>query len=175
MTTLMKRRKKGELSPFENRMLTPWSNNFLRPWGSRLFRSDFGDLNSLLRFDDVFKDDFFEDDSLMPAMNIKEHKKDFEIELAVPGFDKKDFEVDIEDDILHISGEKEIEKEEKEDDFARKEFSYKSFKRSMMLPTSIDLDQDVKAVYKKGILKIKLLKKEEVLEKEHPKKIIEVI
>jgi len=175
MTTLMNRRKKGELSPIENRLLTPWSNNFLRPWGSRLFKSDFDDLNSLLRFDDVFKDDFFEDDSLMPAMNIKEHKKDFEIELAVPGFDKKDFEVDIEDDILHVSGEKEMEKEEKEDDFARKEFSYKSFKRSMMLPTSIDLDQDVKAVYKNGILKIKLLKKEEVLEKEHPKKIIEVI
>ena len=175
MTTLMKRKKKGELSPFENRMLTPWSNNFLRPWSSRLFRSDFGDLNSLLRFDDVFKDDFFEDDSLMPAMNIKEHKKDFEIELAVPGFDKKDFEVDIEDDILHVSGEKEKEKEEKEDDFARKEFSYKSFKRSMMLPTSIDLDQNVKASYKNGILKIKLLKKEEVIEKEHPKKVIEVI
>jgi len=175
MTTLMKRRKKGALTPLENRLLTPWSNNFLSPWSNRLFRSDFDDINSLLRFDDVFKDDFFEDDSLMPAMNIKEHKKDFEIELAVPGFDKKDFEVDIEDDILHISGEKEIEKDEKEADYARKEFSYKSFKRSMMLPTSINLDQDVKATYKNGVLKIKLLKKEEVIEKEHPKKVIEVI
>jgi HSP20 family protein len=126
-----------------------------------MFSSDFDDINSLLRFDDIFKDDFFEDDSLMPAMNIKEHKKDFE--------------VDIEDDILHISGEKEIEKDEKEADFARKEFSYKSFKRSMMLPTSINLDQDVKATYKNGVLKIKLLKKEEVIEKEHPKKVIEVI
>ena len=175
MTTLMKRRKKGALTPLENRLLTPWSNNFLSPWSNRLFRSDFDDINSLLRFDDVFKDDFFEDDSLMPAMNIKEHKKDFEIELAVPGFDKNDFEVDIEDDILHISGEKEIEKDEKEADYARKEFSYKSFKRSMMLPTSINLDQDVKATYKNGVLKIKLLKKEEVIEKEHPKKVIEVI
>jgi HSP20 family protein len=175
MTTLMKRRKKGALTPFENRLLTPWSNNFLRPWRNRMFSSDFDDINSLLRFDDIFKDDFFEDDSLMPAMNIKEHKKDFEIELAVPGFDKKDFEVDIEDDILHISGEKEVEKDEKEADYARKEFSYKSFKRSMMLPTSINLDQDVKATYKNGVLKIKLLKKEEVIEKEHPKKVIEVI
>ena len=174
MTTLMKRRKKDALTPFENRMLTPWSNNFLRPWRSRLFSSDFDDINSLLRFDDVFKDDFFEDDSLMPAMNVKEHKKDFEIELAAPGFDKKDFEVDIEDDILHVSCEKEIEKEEKEVDYTRKEFSYKSFKRSMMLPTSVDLDQDVKAVYKNGILKIKLLKKEIAIEEEHPKKVIEV-
>ena len=175
MTTLMKRRKQGELTPFENRLLTPWSNSFLRPWKNRLFGSNFEDLNNLLRFDDVFKDDFFEDDSLMPALNVKEHKEDFEIELAVPGFNKKDFEVDIEEEILHISGEKEIEKDEKEDNYSRKEFSYKSFKRSMMLPTSVDLEQDVKATYKNGVLKIKLLKKEEVIEKEHPKKIIEVI
>jgi len=45
----------------------------------------------------------------------------------------------------------------------------------MMVPTSIDLNQDVKATYKNGILKVKLLKKEEVIEKEHPKKVIEVI
>ncbi|MFH6769110.1 Hsp20/alpha crystallin family protein [Gaetbulibacter aquiaggeris] len=175
MTTLMKRRKRNELSPMENRLLTPWNNNFLRPWTSRLFSSSFDDLNSLLRFDDVFKDDFFAEDSLMPAMNVKEHTKDFEIELAVPGFNKKDFEVTIEDDVLHISGEKEVEKEEKEDDFSRKEFSYKSFKRSMVLPPSIDLNQDVKATYKNGILKVDLLKKKEAIEKEHPKKVIEVI
>lgn len=175
MTTLTKRRRRNELSPFENRLLTPWSNSFLRPLSSRLFRTDFDDLNNLLRFDDVFKDDFFEDDSLMPAMNIKEHKEDFEIELAVPGFNKKDFEVDIEEDVLHVSGEREIENEEKENNYSRKEFSYKSFKRSMMLPPSVDLDQDVKASYKNGILKVKLLKKEEVIEKEHPKKVIEVI
>ncbi len=175
MTTLMKRTKRNELSPLENRLLTPWNNSFLRPWTNRLFSSSFDDLNSMLRFDDVFKDDFFADDSLMPAMNIKEHKKDFEIELAVPGFNKKDFEVTIEDDVLHVSGEKEIEKEEKEEDFSRKEFSYKSFKRSMMLPASVDFNQNIKASYKDGILKVKLLKKEEVIEKEHPKKVIEVI
>ncbi|MFH4964031.1 Hsp20/alpha crystallin family protein [Gaetbulibacter sp. M235] len=175
MTTLMKRRKRNELLPFESNLLTPWSNSFLRPWSSRLFRNNFDDINSLLRFDDVFKEDFFEDDSLMPAMNVKEHKEDFEIELAIPGFNKKDFEVSLEEDILHVSGKKEIEQEEKEDDFSRKEFSYKSFKRSMMLPPSVDLDQDVKASYKNGILKVRLLKKEALIEKEHPKKVIEVI
>ena len=174
MTTLTKHRRQNERPSFENRLLTPWSNSFLRPWSSRLLRSGFDDLNSLLRFDDVFKDDFFEDDSLMPAMNVKEHQKDFEIELAVPGFNKKDFEVDIEEDILHVCGERKIEEEQREDDYTRKEFSYKSFKRSMMLPTSIDLDQEVKAAYKNGILTIKLLKKVEAIEKEHPKKVIEV-
>lgn len=172
MTTLMKRRRKRNgLSPFESQLLTPWSNNLLRPWGSRLFPSN---LSSLARFDDIFSDDFFEDDSLMPALNVKEHKEDFEIELAAPGFNKKDFEVTIEEDILHVCGEKEVEEAEEEDDYSRKEFSYKSFKRSMMLPNTVDLDQDVKAVYKNGILKVKLLKKEEVTPEEPAKKVIEV-
>lgn len=174
MTTLIKRRRRSGLSPFENRLLTPWSNSFLRPWENRLFPSSFERLNSLARFDDVFEGDFFEDDSLMPAMNVKEQEKDFEIEFAAPGFNKKDFEVTIEENILHVCGEKELEEEQKEDDYSRKEFSYKSFKRSMTLPTSIDLEQDIKASYKNGILIVKLLKQEETIEEETPKKIIEV-
>lgn len=171
MTTLAKRSKRNRMAPTENRLVTPWTNTFLRPWGSNLFNTNF---DNLMRFDDIFKDDFFEDDSLMPALNIKEHNKDFEFELAAPGFNKKDFKVTIEDDILHISGEKEEEKEAKEDEFARNEFNYRSFQRSMMLPNSIDLDQDVKATYKDGILKLKLLKKEEAITKEPPKKVIKV-
>lgn len=174
MTTLMKRRKRNRLSPFDNRLFTPWNNSLLRPWGGRLFSSTFDNLNNLTRFDDIFKDDFLEDESLLPAMNVREHEEDFEIEFAAPGFNKKDFEVTIEEDVLHVCGEKELEEEEKEDDYSRKEFSYKSFKRSMMLPTSVDLDQDIKASYKNGILKVKLLKKEEAIEQEPPKKVIEV-
>ena len=174
MTTLVKRKKRNRLAPLESRMVTPWSNSFLRPWGGSLFNSNFDNLTDLMRFDDIFKDDFFEDNSLMPALNIKEHDKDFEFELAAPGFNKKDFEVTIEDDVLHISGEKEEEKEEKEKEYARNEFNYKSFQRSMMLPTSVDLDQDVKATYKDGILKLRLLKKEEEITKEPPKKRIKV-
>ena len=171
MTTLMKRKRKSGLSPFENRLLTPWSNSFLRPWESRLFSPS---ISNLTRFDDIFNGDFFEDDSLMPAVNVKEHEEDFEIEFAAPGFNKKDFEVTIDKDVLHVCGEKEVEEEEKEDEYSRKEFSYKSFKRSMMLPPSIDLDQDIKASYKNGILKVKLLKREEAIVQEPPKKVIEV-
>lgn len=171
MTTLMKRRRRNSLSPFENQLLTPWSNSLLRPWRSRLFRPS---LSNLTRFDNIFNDDFFEDDSLMPAVNVVEHEEDFEIEFAAPGFNKKDFEVTIEDNVLHVRGEKEAEEQENEDDYSRKEFSYNSFKRSMMLPPSVDLDQDIKALYKNGILKIKLLKREESIEQEPPKKVIEV-
>ncbi|SFZ92276.1 HSP20 family protein [Flaviramulus basaltis] len=175
MTTLMKRRKRNLSSPFDNRLVTPWSgNSFLRPWGERLFPSNFDSLNSLTRFDNLFNNDFFENDSLLPAMNVKEHDKDFEIEFAAPGFNKKDFEVTIQEEVLRVCGEKEVEEEQKEDDYSRKEFSYKSFKRSMMLPPSVDLEQDIKASYKNGILNVKLLKKEEIIQQEAPKKVIQV-
>lgn len=161
MTTLMKRRRRNGLSPFENQLLSPWNNSLLRPWGSR--------------FDDIFNDDFLEENSLMPAMNVQEHEKDFEIEFAAPSFNKKDFEVSIEDDVLRVCAEKEEKEEQEDDDYSRKEFNYKSFEKSIALPTSVDLDQDVKAVYKNGVLKIKLLKKEETIVKDVPKKVIEVL
>ncbi len=173
MATLMKPKRKRRIAPWSNRLVTPWSNSLLTPWKDRLIDSSFDDLRDLMKFDKVFKDDFIEEDSLVPAMNVKEHKDALEIEFAVPGFEKKDFEVSIEEDILHISGEKEDTKEEKEEDYSCKEFSYKSFKRSLSLPDSADLDQDVKASYTNGILNIKLLKKEGY-EEERPKKVIAI-
>lgn len=137
--------------------LFPWSNEGLK---------------TFLNTDDFFKNDFLDEDSLMPAMNVKEHDSDFEIEFAAPGFSKKDFEVTINDNILNVCGEKKHEEEEKEDDYTRKEFSYNSFKRSLTLPKSVNVDQDVKATYKNGILKLNLQKKEEA--KQQPKKVIEV-
>lgn len=142
---------------FNNRnRLFPWNN------GLKNFLSD----------DRFFNDDFLDDDSLMPAMNIKEHQDDFEIEFAAPGFNKKDFEVTIEDDMLNVCAEKTKEEEEKEEDYTRREFSYNSFKRSLKLPNSVNPNEDIKAVYKNGILKLKLLKKEEA--KQLPKKVIEI-
>jgi len=147
------------LIKFNNRnQLFPWNNNGLK---------------NFLSTDEFFNDDFFEEDSLMPAMNVKEHNDDFEIEFAAPGFTKKDFEVTIDGDILHVNGEKSKESEEKEEGYTCKEFSYNSFKRSLKLPNTIKKDQDIKATYKNGILKLNLLKKEEV--KATPKKVIEVI
>lgn len=141
-----------------NRLFPSWNNDSLK---------------SFLSSDDFFNNDFFEQDSLMPAMNVKEHENDFEIEFAAPGFSKKDFEVTIKDNVLNVCGEKKLEKEEKEEDYTRKEFSYNSFKRSLSLPKSVNADQDIKATYKDGILKLNLHKKEEA--KKQPKKVIEVL
>jgi HSP20 family protein len=141
--------------------------------GNRLFPWNNESLKSFLSSDDFFSHDFLDENSLMPAMNVKEHSKDYEIEFAAPGFSKNDFEVTIDDNILNVCGKKEKETEEKDEDYTRKEFSYNSFKRSLKLPTSVNTDQDVKATYKNGILKLNLQKVEE--SKEKPKKVIEVL
>jgi HSP20 family protein len=142
----------------KNRLFPSWNNDSLK---------------SFLSTDDFFNNDFFEEDSLMPAMNVKEHDQDFEIEFAAPGFSKKDFEVTIDDNVLNVCGEKKQEDETKEEGYTRKEFSYNSFKRSLSLPKSVNTDQNIKATYKNGILKLNLQKNEDT--KKESKKVIEVL
>ena len=121
---------------------------------------------------DIFADDFFIEDRKLPAMNVKETKDTFEIELAVPGFTKKEIEVTLEEDLLRVHAEKTKEETETEEGYTRKEFSYNHFDRRMQLPTAVDQKEKVKATYKNGILTLTLMKKEEI--KETPKKIIEI-
>ena len=94
-----------------------------------------------------------------PALNVKETDDHYEIELAAPGFAKKDFEVTLEDGHLNISAEKEQEEEQKEEKFTRREFRYSSFHRSLQLPDNTK-DGDIKAKYNDGILSFELAKKE---------------
>lgn len=124
-------------------------NDLLRP-----FRSVFSDL--------LDNDNFFEGNYLnaeVPAVNVKENEGNFEIELAVPGMKKDDFKVDVENGVLTISSEKEESKEEKKENYTRKEFSYSSFKRAFTLPENVDKD-NIKAKYRDGVLEITLKKKE---------------
>jgi len=93
----------------------------------------------------------------LPAVNIKDEKDHFEIEVAAPGLRKEDFNVSIENGLLMISCEKEEKKDEKEDNYARKEFSYRSFYRSFTLPENVDPDS-IEAKYNDGILKLRLKK-----------------
>ncbi len=136
--------------------LIPWNRPMFNPWDNTM-------LKNFLSTDDFFDDDFFEDDSLMPAMNVKETKDKLKVELAAPGFSKKDFEVTLDEDILHISAEKKKEEKEEDNDtgYSRREFIYNSFKRSLKLPIAISQDEELKATYKDGILKISLNKVED--------------
>jgi HSP20 family protein len=115
---------------------------------------------------DVFPGFFFDMDKRMatPAVNIIESKDDFRIELAVPGLEKSDFNIDIENNVLTISAEKEVKSEEKDERIMRKEFNYSNFSRSFTLPQTLDADK-ISAKHKDGVLNVIIPKKEEAKEK----------
>jgi HSP20 family protein len=96
----------------------------------------------------------------MPAVNITEDKDTYKICVAAPGLEKKDFNIDVEGDMLTISSEKEERKEEKEERLTRREYNYSSFTRSFTLPEAVIADK-IEAVYVGGELKVILPKKEE--------------
>jgi len=145
-----------------------------RPFGN-LVTQDFFDMDDF--FDNrmwnkgTLSNPFWNGKTMEPALNVKETDDNFEIELAAPGFGKKDFEVTIDDGCLNISAEKESSEEEKDDNYTRREFSYNSFQRLLQLPESVK-QEEIKAKYNDGILSFKLAKKEEA--KKRPPKVIEV-
>jgi len=112
----------------------------------------------------LFDDDFFpiltNRTSSMPAVNIREDEVNYFLELAVPGIDKKDLKIDINEDVLTISSETKNEVEENKDGYKRKEFSYSSFCRSFYIPENVNRDK-IEANYKYGILSVGLPKQEE--------------
>ena len=106
-----------------------------------------------------------------PSANIIESEKDYHIELAAPGLEKKDFKIEMESGVLSISAEKKEEKKEEGKNFSRREFSCNSFCRSFALPENL-LTEKIEARYDNGILRLSLPKKEITVSK--PKKEIKV-
>jgi HSP20 family protein len=111
--------------------------------------------------------DFFDDDrfsspwlrnSNLPAVNVKETDKAFEVEVAAPGYDKKDFNISIDNGLLVLSAERRQEKESKDDNYTRREFGYESFSRAFNLPANTS-EEDISAKYEEGILRLSISKK----------------
>lgn len=127
----------------------------------------------ILDSDRLFDENLILENNWLPAINVKENKNDFEIEVAAPGFSKKDFEVSITDEILTISAENKNINEKEDDEYSRKEFHYNSFKRSFTLPKSIDFSKKINARYNNGVLRVHL-EKLEILKSEEHKKLIEI-
>jgi HSP20 family protein len=98
----------------------------------------------------------------LPSVNVKENDNEFAIEVAVPGFEKGDFKIEVHNDVLSISSEKQESNEtnDEKDHYTKREFSYQAFTRSFTLPDSADGDK-VAASYDKGILTVSIPKKEE--------------
>ncbi len=127
-------------------------------------------------FDDFFKDwslsNYSDTNTTLPAINIKENENEFTVEVAVPGMDKKDFKINLDDNVLTISSEKIYQNEDENDKYTRKEYSYQSFERSFNLPKDVVNSDKITANYKNGELVINIPKKEEA--KPIPPKLIEV-
>ncbi|MDP2889526.1 MAG: Hsp20/alpha crystallin family protein [Bacteroidota bacterium] len=143
---------------------------------------------ALMKFQDQFPsmfNRFFENDlfdwstrnfsntnTTLPSVNIREDENGFEVDMAAPGFEKKDFKIELINNLLTISSEKKVETETKEgQQFTRQEFSYQSFSRSFTLPNTVE-GEKIQAKYENGILKVAIPKKEEA--KPKPVKQIEI-
>ena len=106
-----------------------------------------------------------------PAVNIKELDNQFEIDLAVPGKKKSDFEIEVEEGLLSISSSMEEDQVTEKAKFTRRECSYNSFKRTFTRPDSVD-PSNIEAHYSEGVLKLSLPKRKEALPQ--PKKLIKI-
>lgn len=98
----------------------------------------------------------------LPAVNVKETDDDFVIEVAAPGMNKDEINVNFKNNVLTISSEKKNEKEEKKENYTRKEFSYQSFQRSFTVAENAVHGEKISAKYDNGILHIVLPKREEL-------------
>ena len=110
----------------------------------------------------LFKNDFnnVERKGFVPV-NVKETEKGYQLEVVAPGFEKADFKVNLDQNLLTISAEKKEELKEEKEKQIRREYSYRSFKRSFTLDEKTDAT-NIEASYVNGVLTLNLPKKEEV-------------
>lgn len=133
---------------------------------STLVKRNYSPLNNL--FEEIFgalPASNFSKDLQVPAVNVKESNEAFDLEVAAPGLQKQDFKLNVDDNLLTISYEKQSQSatDEKNEDIKihRQEFTTRSFKRTFTLDEKIDAGKIV-AKYENGILSVSLPKKEEV-------------
>lgn len=110
----------------------------------------------------LFNDSFFntlpdKDNDWYPAVDILNGKNDVILNIELPGINKDNISMNIEDKVLTIKGERKFESEEKKDCYLRKERSYGNFERSFNLSDDV-LTDGVKADFKDGVLKVTLKK-----------------
>lgn len=108
-----------------------------------------------------FGDDGIARGAWMPSVDIYENKDQIVLEAELPGMNREDFELTIENNVLTLRGERRFEKRDETDNYHRVERSYGSFSRSFTLPQTVSAEGTT-AEYKNGVLRVVLQKREEV-------------
>ena len=117
--------------------------------------------NFFSEFPTIFKDDFGTKAQGFVPVNVKETNEAYQLEVVAPGFDKNDFNINLEKNILTVSAERKTDAENKSEKQIRKEYSYQSFKRSFTIDEKVDAEK-IDAKYVNGVLTLNLPRKEEV-------------
>jgi len=144
-------------------MLARWE-----PFGGIRRRGDvFGELTRMQEEMNRFFDDFFGEQrrglaegAWLPAVDVSETESELVVRAELPGMSHEDIEINVQDNILTLKGEKKQEKKEEKENFHRLERSYGSFSRSFSLPAGVKPD-DIKATFKDGVLQVTMPKAEE--------------
>ena len=148
-------------------MLVRWD-----PFGSIRRGGDvFNDLSGIQQEMNRLFDEFFgerqqelAEGSWLPSVDVSETGEEIVVRAELPGLSKEDIELNIQDNVLTLKGEKKQEKKEEKENHHRVERSYGSFSRSFTLPAGVD-PENVQATFKDGVLVIALPKVEEAKQK----------
>ncbi len=103
--------------------------------------------------------------AFVPPVDIYEDEHKIVLKLEVPGLKESDLDIQLENNVLTIRGERKFEKEEKEENFHRIERRYGSFFRSFTIPNTVN-PESVKAAYDAGVLRLELEKRAEAKPKQ---------
>src|SRR5713226_2804437 len=107
-----------------------------------------------------FDDEGIARGSWSPSVDIYENKDHIVLEAELPGMNREDFELSVENNVITLRGERQFEKKEDSDNYHRVERSYGSFTRSFTLPQTVSAE-GATAEYKNGVLRVTLPKREE--------------
>jgi HSP20 family protein len=100
-----------------------------------------------------------------PAVDIYETENEIMVKAELPGIDRKDIVLNLENNVLTLKGERKFEKETRQENYHRIERSYGAFSRAFSIPAIVD-EEKIRADYKDGILTIGLPKKNQVKPKQ---------
>jgi HSP20 family protein len=96
----------------------------------------------------------------IPSMDLVETDEHFVLRADLPGLSEEDVSIELEDNVLTVSGERKAEHEEKKEGFYRVERSFGQFRRSLTLPDGVNADA-IAATFDKGVLEVRIPKPEE--------------